>query len=306
MKTFVIRLLLLLALLQQISLYSACGTTIEDLVALTEQKRTVLVSGEVRYTVTEGIITEIGAVKLRDLCRNVSFQDSVKSKDIDNLIACDGTKLITRKNTLFYSGDNFVLTEKVPSSAFDAKLVKLAGLQEKDVVFKMSAFNGLYSFLDPFRNQLQLNQTDLPDNYPAESVLSLDLTLANYKNLLLPVPDRTIKINKDGENLTVRFQRSANGHEMQKYTIRDGTIYLTEIDAKMGKSGTIVDKFLLNYSGHPGSGVNIKSPSIIIDITQPEAGPIMFKYYQIEEWIIRKILDTEFLIEAPPGVELIR
>ncbi len=170
----------------------------------------------------------------------------------------------------------------------------------------MSAFNGLYSFLDPFRNQLQINQTNLPDDYSSNSVLSLDSTLANYKNLLTPVSDRIIKLDQVDDTITIKFQRSTNGYELQKYIIQDGIIYLIAIDAVMGKSRTKTDKFLLNYSNHSRPEINIKSPSVVVDIIQPETGHIMFKYYKIENWTLRKVLDTEFLIELPPGVRLIK
>ncbi len=306
MKKNIIQLLFMLGILQQASLYSAQVVSIDELVTLVDKKRSALASGEVRYIITEGVIAENGAEKLRGICRNISFQDSVDIKIIEDIIKNDGSKLVTRKNTLLYSGNNFVLTEIVPSSAFDSKLIELSGLEGKDVIFKMSAFSGLYSFLDPFRNQLQLNQVDLPGDYPIDSVLSLDLTLADYKNILTPVPDRSITINQEGNTLAVKFQRSINGYELQKYTIWDGNVYLTEIDAIMGNSKTKVDKFLLNYLNRSDLGINIKSPSIVVDVTQSESGPIMFKLYKIESWIIREISDTEFLIEAPPGVKLIK
>ncbi len=172
----------------------------------------------------------------------------------------------------------------------------------------MSCVNGLFSYLDPFQKRLHLNQAEIPAGYPSDAVIALDITLADYKNILKPIPDRKVAVLPTDGGFQLRFHIGSisDGCEIQKYAMKEGIPYITSINAAFKKSGTKVYKYFLRYkpfdvSGSAKPNGELKHPSLVFDVTEPPVGMPTFQLYMVTSWNLSPVKDQDFLLEVMPG-----
>lgn len=303
-----------------------CGTgrveaqndiTLSNIITMVSEKRTKMCSGKVLFTLKEGKVNDKGAERLLALLSNYDSKrfdaDDVENsqvlKSINNIIEQYGIPSIVKTNYLVYSGNDFFLEQTVPASTVDQRLVKLANIKGSNVVFKTSYFGGLFSFLDPFKNRLYLNRPNLPVDVPDYSVFNMDLTLADYTNLLKPMPDRKLSINSTPQGFQIKFQRTGvTGYELERYATENGVPYITSMIAFTDDmSGTQAYKYFLSYQLFDETNVKgLRHPSVVIDVIKTKTCPASYKMCVINKWGVGKVRDQDFIIKLSPDVKVVR